>query len=670
MFKFKELDVTVNQSSKIILELFVSNCIDDNGTPVGVPYLWGLNIETKKYYGFDLDSLCSCLDQFVESSSNSVTIYSYELKELYYFLKSRYSMNNSFRGADGTIHKLCLPGITICSLQSVSGSKTIEQFCGMKPFLDRLQKCPNTKLSTQDTNRLDKILDAEYKYLNELVIKYKSLSKIPRTLSKTIADDLTLSCYKNGRTKYLSKLGYYDTVDCVKTLPILNEKHFEFLENAFQGGFCGFNINHINENIDDVISFDFCSSYIACMLAYKYPMVYQGKEENVSYNRGMQLCEKYGCILLLRFKGLKSTHACKCIKNTVVSQDNHNQRKGIARVLNAEFEYNHLISADEVVIYCTNIDLLYYKKFYKWDSLEFLIVDKYELDYLPSEYTSVILNLFKSKSKNKCNPDKFKETVSKTKVNISYGLTVSGWWRTESKVVDNEFTYEKKNLVSLIDDYNNFKGRFFNRTSAYQWGIFCTAYARYNLFSIIEKLGDDWLYSDTDQVAFKYKQCSVDMINRYNEHIKKLIALNPIVKSCSDYIVKSDYCDKVYELGSMVLDESYETFKYLKAKSYLGKRKDGSYKLVLSGCSNFNSKFFDTVKPFEWFTLDSDCSVPLEYCDCYNMYEEVRNYSGVVTDFRGVKHNISLESGCYRRFTDFNITSNDIDNILLILSQK
>ena len=154
------------------------------------------------------------------------------------------------------------------------------------------------------------------------------------------------------------------------------------------------------------------------------------------------------------------------------------------------------------------------------------------------------------------------------------------------------------------------------------------------------------------------------MINRYNNMIENLLAQSPIIKSKSDFIVKSNFCDKVYHLGSMDLDKKYTSFKFLKPKTYLGLADDGSYKLVLSGCSNFNSKFFETVNPFEWFDLNNkDGRVPLEYCDTYNDFHRFDAGTYEVIDYRGRLSSVTLPGGCYRIFTDFKLTSSDFDNI-------
>lgn len=663
---------SVCDTTPIVIEVKISNVKAEDGTLLGVPYLWGVRIYDTTVYNFSIESLYSCIECLVNAGVKIV--YIFNPKELFFFIKASYSLtNDTLRSHDGDIHKFgfSINGHTLIvrSLKSISGSNTIESFCGLPPYIDRRPKCPGTLLSSQDMSMLNKFLEFEEKYLISLCKKYKRLSNIPNTLSTTIKQDLALNCFAHGKKRYQKLLGYYDKDYGVHTIPINGVEHFKFLEKSFQGGFVGYNSSHINETIKNVMCFDFVSSYIAWMLAGRYPMSYAGKMKNPSIEDVQSYLNRddVGFICEVKFKGIRSISPCRCIKVSELI-DEADPSLGVRSIMyenNSKFtDDGGLISSDCIDIITTSVDYSIYNKFYEWDSVEFLYVELYNLDYLPNEYISVVKDLFYNKSINKGNPDTFIESVSKKKVNISYGLTVTGFWRTTYELNNNEFNKNRVDLAPYIDDYNNFRGRFYNRCSAYQWGVFCTAYARRSLFSIIYKLGDDWLYSDTDSAYFKFKPEHIEMINRYNNMIKNLISNSPIIKSESDFIVKSKYCDKVYQLGAFSLDDEYSEFKYLKSKTYLGLAVDGHYKLVMSGCSNFNPDFFKTVKPFEWFDLNNENSiVPLEYCDTYNEYVQFKSVEVDVKDYRTVIHHIKLDGGCYRVFTDFKLTSSNYDNV-------
>lgn len=667
----------ITDNTPIVLEMFLSNCESTTGVKLGVPYIWGIQIFDDFIYHFSIQTLFSCLEYI--SKVGCRIIYTFSTRELFYFIGSSYRLtNDTLRSHDGDIHKFgfkCIEkDLIVRSLKSISGSNTIESFCGIEPDLDRRVMCPGTTLSSSIMNKLKSFLSFEEKYLISLVKKYNKLENIPNTLSKTIQTDLIKSCFKNGKSKYQKILGYYDNLNNIRTLPIIDESHFRFLEKAFQGGFVGLNFNHINEEINNVYCNDFVSSYITWLLAGKYPMSYCTRYSNPSVDRVNELLNDNdkGFLCQVQFSNIRSKSPCRCIKCSELIDD-ANPELGVRSLIHnigAKFaEDGGLIEAESLTLITTSIDYSYYSLFYDWDDYKFNYIEVYNLDYLPSEYTSVVRDLFYNKSINKCNPDTFISSVAKKRVNISYGLTVTGFWRSTYSIKDNNFIKNKVDLTSVIDDYNNFRGRFYNRVSAYQWGIFCTAYARRALLSIIYKLGDDWLYSDTDSIYYKYKPEYDEIINRYNNMIKNLLVNSPAIKNESDFVVKSNFCDKVYHLGYMDLDNKYKAFKYLKPKTYLGLDEYGHYKLVLSGCSNFSSNFFNTVKPFEWFTINKDkcAEVPAEYCEVYNDYREFNAGTYNVVDYRGRLCSVDLPGGCYRIFTDFRITSMDYDNVSFAL---
>ena len=661
----------VDLSTPICLEMFVSNAVTNNNENIGIPYIWGLQIKDTLIHGRSIQQLFSCLEYLMRVGVKY--IYTFSPKELFFFVKSSYTLSSdTLRAHNGELHKFgfCFEGRTLIvrSMKSISGSNTIEEFCGLSPLLERRIMTPQTHLSTSTFNRLKKYCEYEEKYLEQLIKKYKRIENIPHTLSKTIQQDLSLSCFKNGRTNYLKRLGLYDDRDGIHTLPIMGLDHFRLLEKAFQGGYVGYNEAHVNETIYNVDCYDFVSSYITWMLIGKYPMSFAYRYANPSLTTVNKYLnnEDYCFICEVKFHGLKSKSPCKCIKASELIDENDDSLgvRGIIYERNTKFTNDGgVISSDCLDIITTSIDYSYYNRFYDWDSVEFLYMEVYETGYLPNEYTSVVLDLFRSKSENKNNPNEFVAQVAKKKVNISYGLMVSGFWHNSFEMKNNEFVQVNKELKDIINDYNHFRGRFYNRCSAYQWGIFCTAYARRALFSVIMHLGDDWLYSDTDSVYFIHRPEHIDMLNRYNNMVKNMMYNSPIISSDDDFIIKSKFCNKVYQLGSMDLDASYAKFKYLKPKTYLGIKDDGHYKLVLSGCSNFNEEFFNKVDAFDWFSLDKQSEVPLEYCDCFNDYKSFEAGTYYVNDFRGSFQEVTLPGGCYRIFTDFKITSQEVENV-------
>ena len=155
---------SVCNTTPITLELFVSNCESEKKKKIGVPYLWGIQIYDCFIYNFSIQSLFSCLEYLINVGVK--IIYTFSCRELFAFIRSSYSLtNDTLRSHNGDIHKFGFSfynkTLVVRSLKSISGSNTIDSFCGMKPQLERRVMCPYTLLSSQVMNRLKSYLKSE-----------------------------------------------------------------------------------------------------------------------------------------------------------------------------------------------------------------------------------------------------------------------------------------------------------------------------------------------------------------------------------------------------------------------------------------------------------------------------------------------------------------------------
>ncbi len=74
---------------------------------------------------------------------------------------------------------------------------------------------------------------------------------------------------------------------------------------------------------------------------------------------------------------------------------------------------------------------------------------------------------------------------------------------------------ETGDTLKQIDKYNKSKNRFLY----YAWGVWITAYARFNLWTGILAMGTDYVYSDTDSIKLLNYDDHIEYINKYNEII-------------------------------------------------------------------------------------------------------------------------------------------------------
>lgn len=651
------------KETPVCVELFVSNTMDADGLMLGVPYLWMACCYDETVYGRDIHTLYQFLDDCCTSGLRY--IYTFEPRDILDFVTSKYDMTgHSLKSHDGDIVKFSVSvgchEIEVRSIKAISGANTIEDFVGIKPILNRRAMTPKTDLrSTGDMYLISKIVETEERYIVSMRDMYGSVKYIPKTLSGIIKRDLELSCFGENdsrRNSYQGKLGKFDKP--MSRLPIIDKTHFYFLRSCFLGGYIGFNNDRVDKTIESVMCYDITSAHIASLIAFKYPVSLFGVYEKVTEDVARRFFAKgYLGLLQLRIKNLKSIHCCRTLKAGEPADD-IDMSHGFKIVAGYKGKFvkdsdRGIVSADDIIINITSTLYQTIRWFYSMDSVEVLRLEVYNADYLPVDYTRQVLQLFKDKSYNKGNPDAFMESVTKKKVNITYGLLASGFWTTGYDVIDGKFVKRSFEVDNIISNYNSCDWRFKRRTGCYQWAIFCTSYTQYCLFTLISKLGDRWLYSDTDCIYF-VKSADIDeLIKKYNIWITNLLLASPAVDGVDDIHVRSKFVDKTYCLGHMLLDGDYKRFKYIKPKTYLGERVDGGYKLVIAGCSNFNKDFFKTVEPFEWFTMSGNSSVPLEYCDSYNEYVTFGRYSGVVLDHRGVPCELTIPGGSYKVFTDY-----------------
>ena len=90
-------------------------------------------------------------------------------------------------------------------------------------------------------------------------------------------------------------------------------------------------------------------------------------------------------------------------------------------------------------------------------------------------------------------------------------------------------------------------------------GVWISAYARKNIFDIINGVGDDYVYTDTDSVAFINNHN--DVIRNYNKKIEEKLKLSLIENEINMF-------DELKGIGEMSECEKIEEMKTLGAKRY------------------------------------------------------------------------------------------------------
>ena len=117
------------------------------------------------------------------------------------------------------------------------------------------------------------------------------------------------------------------------------------------------------------------------------------------------------------------------------------------------------------------------------------------MNYLPKAILNSIIDLYNKKTTLKGVEGKETEyLISKGMLNSVYGMCVTAIVRDEHLYNNETWETEKGNAIDQIQQYNTSKKRFLY----YPWGIYVTAYARYNLWKGIFHFQHDYIFSVVD----------------------------------------------------------------------------------------------------------------------------------------------------------------------------
>ena len=355
----------------------------------------------------------------------------------------------------------------------------------------------------------------------------------------------------------------------------------------FRGGYVHANIMYSGYVIDDrMVNYDITSSYPAQMQIRGYPMSKFEAEEFTTMQDFENLCRQKCVIFVATFKNIRATTS-HCIEsfNKVVDIKNYILDNGRVR------------RAASMTVALTEIDWQIYKKFYTWDD-EPYIYDIYTArrGFLPSYLLDVMNAHYINKAQMKQkgwhkDPEKIRfYSIEKSGLNAGYGLLVTkiqllkvsydndkGWIEEKGKI---DFEKEKQNQCLLP-----------------QWGIYCTAWGRFQLldtlYRIYERCGDITAYGDTDSLKNKYHPLLQSVIDEVNAGIRKML-------------VKRGLTDPVFDdLGQFSKEEDYIKSKFLGAKRYLAMYPDGSVHATIAGLpKEALLKLPAGTDPFDYFSID------------------------------------------------------------------
>lgn len=395
--------------------------------------------------------------------------------------------------------------------------------------------------------------------------------------------------------------------------PKTKESYDIAMRYLFRGGYVHSNILHTGRILKGVWGADETSAYPA-MMNQKYFPVSEFTAAAPTVENVEKCVDEFCCIICATFENLTATTT-----HTIESRSKVYSISG-----NVTEDNGRIMQADSVTVFLTELDYKAYKLFYKWDNI---IIHSLKLSargklpvYLIEELNKNYIA--KSKLKREGKDDTIQYVISKQMVNSAYGLTVARLNLLDHRYINDEWqppTPTEKTYEEIVD----------SQVLSPYWGIWVTAHARYAIYTMINIIGSDVVYCDTDSVYFINGEKHLPKLTAYNNNIMKqnaeIFGDNEIFADlgCFDDLPK---CKRFKTLGAKRYLKEYYSKK--KGKNVIEQTIAGlPKKALIQHCEKNN------LNPFVYFRDDMvlDRVASDKRTTCYN--DEPHRH--VIKDYNG-----------------------------------
>ena len=348
-------------------------------------------------------------------------------------------------------------------------------------------------------NKRDNEIVAIYLY-NYMKDNNYTIDDVPLTFTSKVRRDRKQFIIENYGKKALTKF-YFDRNKFLKC----SHSMLEYFMKVYQGGLTASITTQTYKPIDNistsgVVGCDIKSSYPNQLCTMKYPRF---EEDNIVLGELAHEVWKSGY-----YKHFLGTFTFKNIRvkneNYILPISGSQMSKGSSS--NAKSFNGKLISADELTIPLTNIDLDVIRLVYDFDEIRCnKILTTNKETYLRIEEVAFLLYNFLNKE---LGIDKAK---AKLIINAMYGVKVSNPLKDKYSIEDGEikvdeyYDHGEDERELIYNDFINNLSLYGGSLDVYSDGVYCTSYARKQLVTMVKYIVDNGgkvVYSDTDSVKF------------------------------------------------------------------------------------------------------------------------------------------------------------------------
>lgn len=345
---------------------------------------------------------------------------------------------------------------------------------------------------------------------------------------------------------------------------------YKLLRLEFRGGDTHANRYHVNKILENVASYDRASSYPDVMLNYRFPMSAFTPRMITDIGELEKKCQIRDCCFIAVFTITNLQQRDIYYGAPYLSLDKAVEISGQV------VDNGRILSANRAVYVFNDIDWKIVKSEYVGEvEISQVYIAKY--GYLPQAFRDLVIDLFHKKTSLKnVDGQELNYMRSKELINSLYGMCAQNPVKPDVIYMDEpDQAFTLEDIVDIGEKLEKYNKKAF---LLYAWGCWVTAWARLKLKEMINIVGDNFVYCDTDSVKFlvrdDYKRI-VARIKEYNQGLKELSISN---KGYAD-----DKKGITHYLGVYEYEETYKQFKTLGAKKYAYTRQDGTFKITIAG---------------------------------------------------------------------------------------
>ena len=533
-------------------------------------YIWQIGINNKAFFGNTWEEFNDCLDiinkyidylnnqkakekhkkefkahaicfihniafewQFVRKEINITDVFLKSLREPLYFESNNIKFLDSFQITHMSLAKLAK---RYCSTQKMVGDidyTILRNATDGKNLTDKEMKyCENDVLILCEF--------AEYyfnKYISNNELIYTETSIVRHSLKKAFKEQTQL-------TKQ----------DIFEMYPKTFNEYLMYMEYLFAGGWVKSSVDAFGKVLTNIKCKDITSSYPA-QIAHRYYPISKFKAIKIDSKQMFNnMLSRYCCILDVTLYNVKKTTIHSIISTSKIINND------VGRIL---VDTGRIAEVEKVRLLMTELDWEIFNKFYDYDKFK-IIINNFKIAVrgkLPDYVVSTMLDAYERKEELKLQgKDYFNE---KCFVNMFYGCFVT-------KI--HKFNYVFKN-GEITKELNDYYKQIKSSVLSPFWGIWCTSWARYQELSAVYENADCVVYGDTDSV--KGYNMPDDYFNSYNN-----VQIEKNKKLCEKY---NKNFDLIKELGCWDSEPTYQLFKTIGCKRYIGFDENNKLSVTIAG---------------------------------------------------------------------------------------